>query len=524
MATDASDSKAFPSLVSLYILQKVAKSGIYPSSGLFIYAYKNGSYGGAYGPEGTRFDVPETGVKIIDEVHQQNADLTSPYVGRLKNHLLKVFPVAPAGDEFLGVMIRRETQFDNVYLDMLLYSYIQELRSFYDTQEVDSNLQAVDECQDVLFAQSIQQKREVRGLQAELDELRMRVEEERVHFSEREKQLSGEKERIEAELADVRGHCERLLTAAAAPAAAHADPELSRVKSALTATASELEAERIRAARGREAEQTAIERAQMIDADLTQTKGELSRLQAEYARVEELLETVKTSRDKFRDMVDSFPIGVIVHQELHQIQSLNAAMRVYVVQNTFNEAVGQKCYESIGMRLPCPGCPVEKSFADGEVHEEEISFPVKDIQRHFRVIGIPSKDASGRSESVMEYFEDVSERVGVINQMSRLHQETDRLKKQIELQSPDTLQRLIDRLMAVEREKKRLEIAAMRDHGLVENLRRANSELRTFIQRENDLRHKAVRLVNVAKNLEASKMHVMKKFGRLHSYVLDLLS
>lgn len=528
MPTIDSSSKTFPSLVSLYILQKVGRSGIYPQNGLFVYQFGQGRYGGAYGPDGNRFDLAETGVKIITEVHERSVELTTPYIGRLKNHLLKAFPIAPASSEFIGVLVQREPHFDNQYLDLLLHSYIQELRSFYDTQDVESNLKVADDYQDVLFEQNIQQKREQRALQTQLEEERLRREEERARSAEAEKRSKHEVDRLQNELLEVRSHCERLMVAASAPAESTAgvseqNLELTRVKATLAATAAELEAERARAERARDAEQTAKSREEYLDGEITRARTDMDRLRDELTKATELTEIVKRSRDKFRSMVDGFPVGVFVHQKLYEVANINATMQSYLARGSLNEAVGQKCYENIGLRLPCPGCPVQISFEDSEMHEEEIFFSVKGTQRHFRVIAIPSKDADGRLEGVTEYFEDITEKVGVVDQMNRLYLETDRLKRQIELQSPDTMQRLIERMMAVEREKKKLEAATLRDQGLVDNLRRSNAEMRSLLQRENDLRSKAVRIVNVARNLDASKISSQKKYTRLHSFIMDLL-
>ena len=114
------DITSTPSLLSLYILQKVAKVGIYPPSSIFIYAFMGEQYAWSYGPDGSSYDPGPAGIKILLEVHHRQADSTSPYMGRLKNHLLKVFPLGAEGREFLGVLILKSDQYDNLLLDRRL--------------------------------------------------------------------------------------------------------------------------------------------------------------------------------------------------------------------------------------------------------------------------------------------------------------------------------------------------------------------------------------------------------------------
>lgn len=517
-----SAADTFPSLVSLYILAKVAKSGIYPPAGLFIYWFAEGDYGGAYGPDGAPFDPGVAGVKVITEVHHKSPDLASPYVGRLKTHLVKVFPIGAGSNEYLGVMTARDAHFDNPYLDMLLHHYVQELRSFYDTREEDAHSRVVDDCQDALFEQTIQKRRDVRSAQVQLEEARLQLETERALAAETASLHREEKKRLEAEVEALRARAGKLMEAVTAASESAESQEAIRLRAALEAIRSDLDAERARSADIEESAKGLRLRIASLDGELAEAGILAGKLRQDLAKSEELCGVVMASRDKFRAMVDGFPIGVIVHHELYTIASLNVAMGNFVLQETLPEAVGNKCYESIGIQTPCPGCPIKTTFEDGEPHEEEIHFTVEGEKRSFRVCGIPVRHPDGRVESVIEYFEDIREKVGIMDQLNRLNQEAEMLKKQIELQSPDTLARLIEKLMRIQQEKKKLEVAVLRSKSLLENLQSSNLEMKQQMRRETDLRHRTSRLVYIARNLESANMEIEDKFKRLCGYIETL--
>jgi hypothetical protein len=206
---------------------------------------------------------------------------------------------------------------------------------------------------------------------------------------------------------------------------------------------------------------------------------------------------------------------------LHEISSLNTKMSSYITQVDLTEAVGKKCYESIGLRLPCPGCPVEKSFQSGEPHEEEIFFSVKGTPRHIRVLSIPSRNAEAQVDYVAEYFEDITEKIMFTQRLNELYLEGERMKKQIELQTPETFSRLVENLMAAQRQKKRFEVEYLRAQSVVANLRRTNEEMKNQMRKGTDLELKTARLLNITRNLALAKMAPYDKFKILQRYVMD---
>ena len=95
-------------------------------------------------------------------------------------------------------------------------------------------------------------------------------------------------------------------------------------------------------------------------------------------------------------------------------QQYNIIWANNVAEETFGtNMVGSKCYQSYcGREEPCEQCPVERCFADGEVHEAEIeAIRPNEKQRVFsHVTSVAVRQDDGRPKTVVLISRDITER------------------------------------------------------------------------------------------------------------------
>ena len=112
-------------------------------------------------------------------------------------------------------------------------------------------------------------------------------------------------------------------------------------------------------------------------------------------------------RDEYKNLFEAVPCLITVQNRDYKLLQFN---RDFAEQ--FNPQVGDYCYHAYkGRTEKCEHCPVEKTFADGEVHLSEEKGITRDGQmKHWIVRTSPVRNEQGKVEAVMEMNLDITRR------------------------------------------------------------------------------------------------------------------
>lgn len=103
--------------------------------------------------------------------------------------------------------------------------------------------------------------------------------------------------------------------------------------------------------------------------------------------------------DQYRRILDALPCYVTLQdRELKVLWSNSLSF------HDFGEPAGKTCYELYRVnRAKCPDCPVEKTFADGQIHSKEMMLTTNDGSRVSVIVySSPVRDADDGIVSVIE--------------------------------------------------------------------------------------------------------------------------
>ncbi len=112
------------------------------------------------------------------------------------------------------------------------------------------------------------------------------------------------------------------------------------------------------------------------------------------------------SRQSYRQLFDQSPCYISVQDKDLRLTAVNQRFT-----SEFEGRIGMHCFEAYKQRMePCPDCPVESTFADGQPHQSEMVVTAKDDrQRHLFIATAPIKDNTGRVRQVIEMSTDITE-------------------------------------------------------------------------------------------------------------------
>lgn len=115
---------------------------------------------------------------------------------------------------------------------------------------------------------------------------------------------------------------------------------------------------------------------------------------------------LKRTRRDYRQLFEIVPCYITVQEPDFRIVESNA-----MFGRDFGDRIGEHCHRAYkGRDGICPGCPVEKTFADGEVHSSEETVVTPDgRQIHLIVYSMPVHDDEGHVTSVMEVSTNITE-------------------------------------------------------------------------------------------------------------------
>jgi signal transduction histidine kinase/FixJ family two-component response regulator len=115
---------------------------------------------------------------------------------------------------------------------------------------------------------------------------------------------------------------------------------------------------------------------------------------------------LNASQQSYRQLFDQSPCYITVQNRDLEIMAANQRFTA-----DFDGRIGMHCYQAYKQRTtPCPDCPVESTFADGESHQSEMAVTTKDSEQcHLFVSTAPIKDAAGRTVQVIEMSTNITE-------------------------------------------------------------------------------------------------------------------
>ena len=129
-------------------------------------------------------------------------------------------------------------------------------------------------------------------------------------------------------------------------------------------------------------------------------------MSTDITEVKTLRRELERTRRDYKRLFDAVPGYICVLDRELNILEANT-----LYQRDFDLARGTRCFEACkGRSESCPECPVEQTFADGQVRSSEERLTTRDgRQLELVVYSMPIRDDDGRITSVMEVFTDITE-------------------------------------------------------------------------------------------------------------------
>ena len=126
----------------------------------------------------------------------------------------------------------------------------------------------------------------------------------------------------------------------------------------------------------------------------------------EAGEVQRLQDELHTTRQRYQQLFDEAPCFITVQDRNLRIQAANSRFR-----QEFGSATGGLCYQVYcGAERPCFGCPILKTFEDGQSHQCELTVRGKNGDPVNVVIWTAAiRNAAGEIEGVMEMATDITE-------------------------------------------------------------------------------------------------------------------
>ncbi|GFM33940.1 response regulator [Desulfovibrio subterraneus] len=127
---------------------------------------------------------------------------------------------------------------------------------------------------------------------------------------------------------------------------------------------------------------------------------------ADITEVKRLQEELRLTRHRYQQLFEESPCYISVQNRELKIVASNRLFR-----DDFDDDVGGFCHEIYAHRSsPCVGCPVLKTFEDGQPHQfETVVTSKRGEQRNVLVWTAPIRDANGHITEVMEMSTDITQ-------------------------------------------------------------------------------------------------------------------
>ncbi|EHJ46391.1 multi-sensor signal transduction histidine kinase [Solidesulfovibrio carbinoliphilus subsp. oakridgensis] len=123
------------------------------------------------------------------------------------------------------------------------------------------------------------------------------------------------------------------------------------------------------------------------------------------SEIKRLQEELRVTQQKYMDLFDATPCYIAVRGPDCRIVANN-----HRFAEDFGESVGRTCYDAFKHRSePCPDCPAEATFADGQPHYQESVVTTKGGQQRNVLISTAAiRNAAGEVVEVMEMSADIT--------------------------------------------------------------------------------------------------------------------
>ncbi|HEY6000267.1 MAG TPA: ATP-binding protein [bacterium] len=109
-----------------------------------------------------------------------------------------------------------------------------------------------------------------------------------------------------------------------------------------------------------------------------------------------------------------------------------------VNRSRFGDHIGELCHRAYeGLDHVCPGCPVERTFADGQVHRHVTSVVHGGKTLHMELVSSPLRDASGKVVAGLKLVRDITEQAEAALALRRAKEELER--QNMELRALDRI-------------------------------------------------------------------------------------
>ena len=112
------------------------------------------------------------------------------------------------------------------------------------------------------------------------------------------------------------------------------------------------------------------------------------------------------SRQSYQQLFDQSPCFITVQDRDLRLTAANQRFT-----SEFEGGIGVHCFQAYKQRTePCPDCPVESTFRDGQAHRSEMQVTAKDgTLRHLFIASAPILDDAGQVRQVIEMSTDITE-------------------------------------------------------------------------------------------------------------------
>ena len=149
----------------------------------------------------------------------------------------------------------------------------------------------------------------------------------------------------------------------------------------------------------------------MVDERTAQLSEANTKLLAEIRERERAEETLRTSKEFYRTLVDNLPLGITLIDRNHRILMANHTQSVWFSRPS-ESFIGKLCHEQFEHREQiCPHCPGVASMQTGGVGQVDTE-GVREDGSHFtvRLHTVPLFDGTGAATGFIEVVEDITER------------------------------------------------------------------------------------------------------------------
>lgn len=125
----------------------------------------------------------------------------------------------------------------------------------------------------------------------------------------------------------------------------------------------------------------------------------------ESSEIQRLQDELRTTRHRYQQLFDAAPCYITVQDRSLRVTAANDRFR-----KEFASATGDFCFQAYcGSARPCFGCPILKTFEDGQSYQKELTVRGKDGEpKNVVVWTAPIRNAAGEIESVMELATDIT--------------------------------------------------------------------------------------------------------------------